>query len=63
MREEIYQKGETVRIIYEFDPTRKETGIFLRTESEHYVFTSLEDPKRETFISRHHASIEKLTGK
>lgn len=63
MKEEIYQKGESVRVVYEVDPDRKEIGIFSRIESEHYVLTSLEDPKMEIFVSRHHAKIEKLTGK
>ncbi len=62
MKEEIYNKGEPVRIIYEVDPARREIGIFSRIESEHYVLTSLEDPRIEIFISRHHAKIEKLTG-
>ena len=52
--------GEPVRIKYLEEPNRQEIGIYLRTDSEHYVFSSLKYPDRKTFVSRNHTTLEKL---
>ena len=33
--------GEPVRIKYLEEPNRREIGMYLRTDQEHYVFSSL----------------------
>ncbi|MBS3151649.1 hypothetical protein J4443_04680 [Candidatus Woesearchaeota archaeon] len=63
MDEETYQKGERIKIIYDNGKKGEEIGVYLRTDFEHYVFSSLTNPRAEIFVSRHHAKIKKLTKK